>query len=119
MGKHPGMVYRFPEYGTAGSTVDLCSVCSVNLLGPYLGWKWDALYCDVPGVDFLTDILLHPSLLAYTKQYPNHHVFSKKPLINNGCVEHEGGDLTPYASVLSPINSNVFTILSLPEIYAD
>lgn len=98
----------------------ICAVCAQSIyLGPYSGWNWDALYCDVPGVDFLTDILLHPSLLAYAKQYPNHNVFSKKPLINNGYVKHEGGDLTPYASVLAPINSNVFTILSLPEIHAD
>ena len=159
-------------------------------LGPYSSWNWDALYRDVPGMDFPNrylikgpegthpafhkiflstyrktedfnqtsdlppsvydstasdsssesdvssiayeediimgdteynnrDVVLHPSLSAYAKQYPNHDIFSKKPLINNGYLECEAGDLTPYASVLSPINSNAFTILSLPEIHAD
>ena len=64
-------------------------------------------------------IVLHPSLSAYAKRYPGYNVFSKEPLIDNGYVEREAGDFTPYASALSPINSTAFTILSLPDVRAD
>ena len=59
-------------------------------------------------------LVLHPSLSAYAKHYPDYNVFSKEPLIDNGYVEHGAGDLTPYAPMLSPLGSTTFPILSLP-----
>jgi len=61
-------------------------------------------------------LVLHPMLSAYAKRYPNYDVFSKEPLIDNGYVECGAGDLTPYTSALSPINSHAFSILSLPDV---
>ena len=55
-------------------------------------------------------------LSAYAKQYLNYDVFSREPLINNGYVEREAGDLTPYPSAMSPLNSTTFQILSLPNV---
>ena len=59
-------------------------------------------------------LVLHLLLSAYAKRHPEYDVFSKEPLIDNGYVEREAGDLTPYTSMLSPIASTTFLILSLP-----
>ena len=60
-------------------------------------------------------LILHPLLSAYAKCYPDYNVFSKEPLIDNGYVEGGAGDFTPRLSVLSPIKTISFQILSLPE----
>ena len=59
-------------------------------------------------------MVLHPVLSAYVKRYQDYNVFSKEPLINNGYVERDAGDITPYPSALSPLESTTFQILSLP-----
>ena len=60
------------------------------------------------------DLVLHPELSAYAKRYPNYDVFSRVPLMDNGYVECGAGDLTPYTSALSPINSHIFSIFVAP-----
>ena len=64
-------------------------------------------------------LVLHPLLLAYAKRYVNYDVFSGEPLIDNGYVERGAGDLTPYTSMSSPLDSTAFAILSLPEVRDD
>ena len=59
-------------------------------------------------------MVLHPVLSAYVKRYQDYNIFSKEPLINNGYVERDAGDITPYPSALSPLKSTTFQILSLP-----
>ncbi|EDR03676.1 uncharacterized protein LACBIDRAFT_331141 [Laccaria bicolor S238N-H82] len=61
---------------------------------------------------------------AYATHYPDYNVFSKGLLVNNGYVERGVSDFTPYLStptntpylsMLSPIESTMFRILSLPD----
>lgn len=61
-------------------------------------------------------LVLHPVLSAYARRYQDCDVFSKEPLIDNGYVERGAGDLTPYPSALSPIESTTFQILSFPSV---
>ncbi|KIJ97817.1 hypothetical protein K443DRAFT_133731 [Laccaria amethystina LaAM-08-1] len=59
-------------------------------------------------------LILHPLFSADGKHYPDYDVFSEEPLIDNGYVDRGAGNLMPYASSLSPLESTTFHILSLP-----